>query len=85
LGLYDLDRRAGAFGLWLFPVGDRVNWIVDWWKLLALILFIGVMVGIGAIAKWGIGNWDWWFLAPWLAGFLLIAWIIDRRSKPDSE
>lgn len=62
-----------------------MNWIVDWWKLLTLVLFIAVMLGIAAIVKWGIAEWDWWFLFPWAAGFLLIAWIIDRRSKPDSE
>jgi amino acid transporter len=58
-----------------------MNWIVDWWKLLALVLFIVVMLCITWLVKWGVGAWDWWFLAPWMAAFLLIAWLIDRRSQ----
>jgi hypothetical protein len=66
-------------------VGDRVNWIVDWWKLLTLVMFIAALIGIGIVVKWGVHNWDWWFTVPWIGGFLLIAWLIDRRSKTGSE
>lgn len=60
-----------------------MNWIVDWWRLLTLVLFIVVMLGITWIVKLGVGAWSWWFIIPWIAGFLLIAWIIDRRSGPE--
>lgn len=62
-----------------------MNWIVDWWKLLALVLFIAVMLGIGAVAKWGIGNWGWGFTIAGIAFFLVVAWLIDRRSRPGSD
>jgi hypothetical protein len=61
------------------------NWIVDWWKLLTLVTFIAVMAGIATIAKWGIAKWDWWFTIPVLAIVFAIYWLIDRRSKPDSD
>ena len=62
-----------------------MNWIVDWWKLLALVLFIAVMIGLTYFAKWSYGSIGWW--APIVGGlvFFLIAWLIDRRSKPGKD
>lgn len=61
-----------------------MNWVVDWWKLLALVLFIAAMLGITALAKWGVANWGIWFTIAAVSIALVIAWLVDRRSK-DSE
>jgi hypothetical protein len=58
---------------------------VDWRKRLSLVPFILVMAGVVAIAKWGIGTAGWWFLIPWVTGFLLIAWMIERHAKAKPE
>jgi hypothetical protein len=62
-----------------------MNWIVDWWKLLALVLFIGMIVGLKYFAQWGVGNWGWWFTIAAVGFFVLVAWIIDRRSGPEQD
>lgn len=59
---------------------------MTWDRWLYLIVFGVLMFGLYQLAKWGTGHWGWWFSIGAVAVFLLIGWLIDRRSKSeDSE
>lgn len=58
---------------------------MSWDRVLFLVLFGSAMIGVWLVAKWGVGNWGWWFTALIAVVVLPIYWLIDRRSKPDSE
>lgn len=51
------------------------------YQVLCLALFVPAMFGVDLVVKWGIAQFDWLFIVPWVLGFLLIAWLMDRSEK----
>lgn len=54
-------------------------------RIAFLVIFGIIMFCVWALAKWGIGHWGWAFAVPMIGAALGISWLIDRRSRPDSE
>ena len=53
------------------------------WVLLCSVTFGVAMYGLGKVITWGLAVGDWWFLIPWLFGWLLIAYRLDSRRKAE--
>jgi hypothetical protein len=43
--------------------------------------FALAMFGIGKIASWGIPKWGWWFVSIWVAGMIIIGFLIEAFEK----
>ncbi len=54
-------------------------------QILFLLLFGAFVAGLWYFANWGVDKWSWYFTIPVIAFFFLVAWLIDRRKKRNSE
>jgi hypothetical protein len=46
-----------------------------------LVIFAAAMFAVGKIVSWGLAQWDWAFLLPWLLAFLAIGLVIDHFDR----
>lgn len=50
-------------------------------NICALVAFLAAVFCLWLFAKWGVGNWSYWFGIPVLAAIFGIGWLMDRSGK----